>query len=190
MTEQTNPGAGCLTHAALWRPSPLQAAFLPPAKLSCGPMQESGTLCCYITPQAETHGAAQEHTQHARPTHTLRHSFAVGSLPRAQQITLPGPRIQSTELHTANSAPTRRCTAFLIKAQGKEDYGVCLPKPPLCVLRPCFPGTGWTSACRWEVMNKFLFLRCLRTQLLLFLLNCLYLGPRRFFSSYFLLWSC
>lgn len=24
----------------------------------------------------------------------------------------------------------------------------------ICVLRPCFPGTGWTSAC-WWVMNKF-----------------------------------
>ena len=32
-------------------------------------------------------------------------------------------------------------------------------------------------ACRWEVVNEFLVLLCLRVWLLLYLLNCLYLNP-------------
>lgn len=51
------------------------------------------------------------------------------------------------------------------KTQGKEEeggnirsYGVCLPKQALGVLSPCFPGCGWTSASRWEVVCEFLVL--------------------------------
>ena len=47
-------------------------------------------------------------------------------------------------------------------------------------MEPCFPGDGWTPACRWEVVNEFLVLLCLRAQLLFYLLNCLYLNPRVF----------
>ena len=58
--------------------------------------------------------------------------------------------------------------------------GICLPKSPLRVTEPCFPGDGWAPACRWEVVNEFLVLLCLRAQLFLYLLNCLYLSPRVF----------
>ena len=47
-------------------------------------------------------------------------------------------------------------------------------------MEPCFPGDGWTPACRWEVVNEFLVLFCLHAWLLLYLLNCLYLNPRVF----------
>jgi len=42
--------------------------------------------------------------------------------------------------------------------------------------KPCFPGDDRTPACRWEVVNEFLILLCLHEQLLLYLLNCLYLS--------------
>ena len=72
-----------------------------------------------------------------------------------------------------------------IKLEKKEggdvrSGGVCLPKPLLCVMEPCFPGDGWTPACRWEAVNQFLGLLCLRVQLLLYPLNCLYLNPQVF----------
>jgi len=44
---------------------------------------------------------------------------------------------------------------------GKRDdincYDTCLPKQPLCVLRPRFPQSVLTSACQWEAVNEFLF---------------------------------
>ena len=43
------------------------------------------------------------------------------------------------------------------------------------MMEPCFPGEGWTPACWWEVVNEFLILLCLHVQLLLYLLNCLFL---------------
>ena len=57
---------------------------------------------------------------------------------------------------------------------------------PLCMMEPCFPGDGWTSAWQWKVVNEFLVLLCLRPWLLLYLLNCLYLNPRVF--SLLLFW--
>ena len=44
-------------------------------------------------------------------------------------------------------------------------------------MEPCFPGDGWTPAYQWELVNEFLVWLCLRAQLLLYLLNCLYLNP-------------
>lgn len=44
-------------------------------------------------------------------------------------------------------------------------------------MEPCLPGYGWTSACSWEAVNKFLVLLCLPAQLLLYLLNCPYSNP-------------
>lgn len=41
------------------------------------------------------------------------------------------------------------------------------PKKPLCMMRFC-PGNSWTPACWWEVLNKFLILFCLCTELLLY----------------------
>jgi len=46
------------------------------------------------------------------------------------------------------------------------------------VMEPCFPGDGWTPACQREVVKEFLVLLCLCAQLLLYLLNCLYLNPQ------------
>lgn len=45
------------------------------------------------------------------------------------------------------------------------------------VLEPCFPGDTWAPACVWEVVNEFLIFLYLHAQLLLYLLNCLYLNP-------------
>ena len=42
---------------------------------------------------------------------------------------------------------------------------------------PCFPGSSWTPACWWEAVNSFLGLQCFCVQLLLYLVNCLYLNP-------------
>jgi len=55
--------------------------------------------------------------------------------------------------------------------QGGEGhgYGIFLLKQPLRVMRPCFLGSGWTSAWPWEIMDEYLFLLCLRTQLLFYL---------------------
>lgn len=50
-------------------------------------------------------------------------------------------------------------------------------------MRPSFPGDGWTPACPWQVRNEFLGLLCLPVQLLLYLLNCLYLNPWVFSPS-------
>lgn len=47
--------------------------------------------------------------------------------------------------------------------------GTCLPKQPVCVLRPSFPGDGWISACWQEAVDEFLILLCLLLQLLLYL---------------------
>lgn len=55
--------------------------------------------------------------------------------------------------------------------RGVHGYGVCLPKQTLCVQKPCFPGRGWTSACRWKVVNEFFFLFCFHVQLLFFLVS-------------------
>lgn len=56
-----------------------------------------------------------------------------------------------------------------------QSYSVCIPKSPQ-MMKLCFPGDGWTSACWWWVMNYFLALLYLWTQLLLCLLDCLYLN--------------
>lgn len=50
-----------------------------------------------------------------------------------------------------------------IKAQREEVEegdvrGVCVLKQWLLMLRPFFPGSGWTSACWWEVVNEFFLL--------------------------------
>lgn len=66
------------------------------------------------------------------------------------------------------------------KVQDVQNYGVCLPKWPLCVREPCFPGNGWTSACLLEAVHEFLIAICSDTQLLLYVLNCLYLNPHVF----------
>jgi len=148
MTEQINPGAGCLTHAALCQPPALQAAFLPVQGFPVA--QHKSQVLSDAKSLPEQRPTGPQRSTHSPPilhTHQVRHSFTVGSLTRAQQITHPSPLIHSTELRTANSTQTRGCTAFLIKAPRKKDYGVCLPKPPLCVWRPCFAGNGWASAC-------------------------------------------
>lgn len=44
----------------------------------------------------------------------------------------------------------------------------------------CFTGDGWTSACQWEVVYKFLILLCLCEWLWLCLLNSLYLNLQVF----------
>ena len=75
------------------------------------------------------------------------------------------------------------CHAQHIKLGGRrrkgETFGVVVFVFPsnLRVMEPCFPGDGWTPVCRWEAVNEFLVLLCLRAQLLLSLLNCLYLSP-------------
>lgn len=35
----------------------------------------------------------------------------------------------------------------------------------LCMLRPCFPGSDWTSACWWEVLNEVFILFSLHVEL-------------------------
>lgn len=50
-----------------------------------------------------------------------------------------------------------------------------------CVCLGCFPGTSWTSACRRELVNKFLILLCFACRL--HLLNWLYLDPPVFSPS-------
>ena len=52
-------------------------------------------------------------------------------------------------------------------------------------MEPCFPGDGWIPACWWGAVNEFLILPCLSEQLLLYLLNCLYLNPWVFSLSPF-----
>lgn len=42
---------------------------------------------------------------------------------------------------------------------------------------PCFPGSSWKPAWRWEVKNGFLSLLCLYARFLLYLVNYLYLNP-------------
>lgn len=42
----------------------------------------------------------------------------------------------------------------------------------------CFSQSGCTSAHRWELADQFLGLLCLHAQLLLYLVNCLYLNPQ------------
>ena len=42
---------------------------------------------------------------------------------------------------------------------------------------PCFPGSGWTSACWWEVLNEFLALICFCTKFLLYPVNRPDLNP-------------
>ena len=83
------------------------------------------------------------------------------------------------------TATDQRCTpchmtsCSAIKAgeeEGSEEHvcsdGVYLPKSLSHMIKPCFPGGGWTSACQWEAVNEFVIL------LLLCLLNCLYLSPQ------------
>ena len=67
-----------------------------------------------------------------------------------------------------------------------QSYGIWLPKSQLGMAEPCFPGIGWTPACPWEVVKEFLLLPCLHIELLLYLLNCLYLKPRVFSVLVFL----
>lgn len=53
------------------------------------------------------------------------------------------------------------CSATRLKRGenlNSDDKCICLRKQLLSMLRPCFPGGGWTSACRWEAVNEFLFL--------------------------------
>lgn len=42
--------------------------------------------------------------------------------------------------------------------RGIWTNGVCLPKLPLQVVEPCFPGDGWTPAWPWELGMDSLFL--------------------------------
>lgn len=46
----------------------------------------------------------------------------------------------------------------------------------LRVMEPCSPGEDWTLPCPWEMMNEFLALPSLGTQLLLSLLNYLFVN--------------
>lgn len=42
--------------------------------------------------------------------------------------------------------------------KGKEDVqseGICIPKPPSCVMKMSFPGKGWILDYPWEVVNEF-----------------------------------
>lgn len=68
---------------------------------------------------------------------------------------------------TGTNQPKEYCIALLrstLKAQGKEKEQGYLWLHYLssqvmeCMLRPCFPGSGWTSAWWWEAVNKFLIL--------------------------------
>ena len=47
-------------------------------------------------------------------------------------------------------------------------------------MEPCFPGNGWTPACLWEVVDAFLILLCLSTQLLLYRL-CIHIVSITYF---------
>jgi len=47
------------------------------------------------------------------------------------------------------------------KGRTFEVMVFCLPKQSLHVMEPCFPGDGWTPACRWEAVNEFPILLCL-----------------------------
>lgn len=79
-----------------------------------------------------------------------------------------------------SSSHTIRCHAQHV-TQGKEEVSgdiwsedICLPKSPVHVVEPWFPGGGWTPVCPYEVTNEFLFCfvcSCLQKQLLLYLLN-------------------
>lgn len=53
-----------------------------------------------------------------------------------------------------------------------RGYDICSLKHLLHMLRPWFPGTIWTLAHQWQVVNGFLFLLCLHAQPLLPLLKC------------------
>lgn len=77
-----------------------------------------------------------------------------------------------------------------LKKRGRKDihgYGICLHKESLCVVRPCFTESNGISTCKWETGNKFLILFCLYTELLIHLLNFLYLVPH--LSTFILLSS-
>jgi len=65
-----------------------------------------------------------------------------------------------------------------LKREGKK-------KEPLWVVEPCFPGDGWTPACRGEAVNEFLIFLCLCEWLLFYLLICLFLshGFSHFYPS-------
>ena len=54
--------------------------------------------------------------------------------------------------------------------------GICLPKSPSHVMKPCFPRNGKTPARPWEAVNECLILLWACVQLLLSLLSCLYLS--------------
>lgn len=54
-------------------------------------------------------------------------------------------------------------SAIEVQEKEEEDWGdicgcgICILKQVLYLLRPCFPGSCWASACQWGVVNEFLF---------------------------------
>ena len=67
-----------------------------------------------------------------------------------------------------------------IKTGGRTKKGGMFRVMALRMMKPCFPGDGQMPACQWEVVTELLILLCLHVQLLLCLLNCLYLIPQVF----------
>jgi len=48
-----------------------------------------------------------------------------------------------------------------INTQGKKEEGAAFMAVAFVFpgdSRPCFAGGGWTSACRWKIVNEFLIL--------------------------------
>lgn len=66
--------------------------------------------------------------------------------------------------------------ASVILSQDNQNDVVCLPKKLITCNGTCV-GSVWTCTCWWEVGDECLLL-CMCTQLLLYLLNCLYLNPK------------
>lgn len=87
-----------------------------------------------------------------------------------------------------HSTPQDICSA--IKVMRKEEDGghsLCLSEQPLCALKPCFPGSGWTWPADGKKRMNLLWFPLLPCVAFPFpLLNCLYLDPSEFFPPYFL----
>lgn len=91
----------------------------------------------------------------------------------------------STQLTQADQKDTQYHTASCQqqKDRRRNQRMVIMTVSPsnCCVCLGCFPGTSWTSAFRWELVNKFLTLLCFACRL--HLLNWLYLDPPVFSPS-------
>lgn len=66
------------------------------------------------------------------------------------------------------------------KQSENSACGTFLLQQPLIMLLLLFPVSSWTFVCRCKVMNEFLFLLCLRTHLILFLLTVIVIVHKSF----------